>query len=182
MDYGDTITALIALIAVVISLVTLRRTRYFNQRQIELQEETARLDKLQREIIERELEEKSRREREIIEKNEEEKKRKEAEEAIGAVSARIVLHRGTPGIEVANLGKVELRNLSLSVEMIEPVDDRAFLESEINEKFPVTSIQPGDKIFVRTGPHGSFDLLEKFKLNFHWETIDGESHRWEEEW
>ena len=51
---------IVSLIAIVISLVALIRTRKFNARLLACEEENARLSKLQRQILEREEEEKNR--------------------------------------------------------------------------------------------------------------------------
>ena len=122
MKYTDVITALIALLGVVISLVSLKRTREVNKRQLDMQEETTRLSTIQREILEREEARRKDAERQLADE-----KRKAAEQEVeaarlkaarraqGNVDAYGSLRFGFPTITLRNSGEVAVREVSLLV-------------------------------------------------------------------
>lgn len=151
MDYSTTISILIALLAVVISLVSLRRTSNFNHTQIKLQEETARLSRLQRDILERQENEKTR------------------SDVAGSLYIAGTGHR----IGILNIGNVEVRNVNVRV--IAPAGKSSpLIEREVVEKLPVKRMHPGDEISLIAAL--SYDTGTTFDLHIEWETSDGKAH------
>jgi hypothetical protein len=152
MDYADIITALIALVAVVVSLIALIRTRKFNERQITLQEETARLSSLQRQILERGEEER-------------------AKSDVG-----IYLYSAGTGYRfgIVNSGNVPVRNVDVR---IEPKDGKSnpLVLSECERKLPVDEMGPGEEISLIAAI--SSDTGTLFTARLEWDAENGETHK-----
>lgn len=151
MDYGDIIGVLIALLAIVISFVSLNRTRKFSERQIALQEETARLSALQRRILEREEEDRNK----------------------SDVDAYIYKAERGYRIGIRNTGNVEIRNVRIFVNATEGRTS-PLVQSEVSEKLPVDKMRPGDEINLIAAL--TLETGTTFEAHIKWDTVEGETY------
>jgi multidrug efflux pump subunit AcrA (membrane-fusion protein) len=179
MTYAEVITALIALLAALISLVSLKRTRESDKRQLDMQEETTRLSKIQREILEREEARRQAAEqqlaankRDAVAQEMEAERLKAAQRAQGNVEAQDQLSFGIPTIVVLNGGYVPVREVSLRV-VSGPAN--ALLESSLSAAFPVEVIAPSASVSTAYGTReGGWPDLSKHVFLLKWLSPSGE--------
>jgi hypothetical protein len=180
MTYPEVITALVALLGVLISLVSLKRTREFNKRQLDMQEETTRLSKIQREILEREEARRQAAEQQLAD-NKRDTVAQELEtarlnavrRAQGDVFAHTSLNFGIPSIILRNSGYVPVREVSLLV-TVHRGPASPLLESYLSAVLPVKVIAPGEEVSIAVGTkEDSYPQLEHLFL-LKWLSPNGE--------
>lgn len=153
MSYYEIITALISLVAIVISLTSLRRTRIFNKKQLALDEEIAKLAKLQIELLEKDIQEqlaieemKRDLERQEQIRQAQEKQRKEAGNPILSRG----LYYGWPGIGLLNNSDFAVKDVSVR---LSTDDDKlqSILDQSIEKLFPIQSLGSQESVYIVAG-------------------------------
>jgi hypothetical protein len=177
VDFKDLIQNAIALIAVVTSAVALIRTRRFETKQIEFQETADRLTRLQTELLEREENERQTRLRQTAIASEREaqartevQKREAAAVARGSMHMYWSLHFGEERLTVMNDGRVPVRRVGL-IPRLASGDLPAQLQHDLNEKFPISVLKPGEVTFFRC--HGMPVQNSEVHVRLEWSTDAG---------
>lgn len=133
----------ISVIALIVSIVSLIRTMKIDKISIAQQQESANLAKLQRAIIERE----------------------EAENNSVTVSAIwYIASKNNHRIEVINTGHKRAKSIDFS--FIESNRDLPIISGEIEEKFPIACLDPGEKRSFRIAPDQSTGMTWKARLSW----------------
>lgn len=157
MTVYEIISSLLAVVAVVISLVSLVRTRRVAQaqvelqrKQVELQTEQAALARLQRGVLETEL----------IKRN--------------AADVRVYLASTTHGHSffVQNVGPVDARDVSVSI-VSRMTGKSPIVGTEATSKLPIKRLMPDHKIGLIAGL--SFDTGTDFDVTTTWKDPNGET-------
>jgi hypothetical protein len=147
MDSANIITILVAVLATVISLVSLQRTRVFNERQLKFLAENEKLIQLQRKLIERE----------------------ELEKTASDISVFVYNAARGQRLCIVNSGKVIVENVSL--EYIEQDGyENPFIESELSEKLPIKRMHPNEEHTVILALHDQTPM--SFEIKMVWKTND----------
>jgi hypothetical protein len=180
MTYNEVVTALVALLAVVISLVSLKRTSEFNKRQLEMQEETTRLNKIQQAIIEREetakrdaAQKRAEGERNAAVQEEKAARLKAARRAQGEVSAFEGRYFNIPSIALKNRGYVPVREVNLLV-AVRKGQANPLLESYLSAALPVKELAPGEEISIAIGTSEDFFPNGEHVFLLKWLSPSGE--------
>jgi len=148
MQNENILTLVIAIIAVVISFVSLHRSRKFNEQQILFQQETDKLNRLQRSIIEKEVEETGR----------------------SDVSCYIYNAEKGQRLGVINRGNVPVKNVK--IDLIPPKGyERPFISGDYDEKIPIKIMHPRDEINLLLGLCD--DTGTAFTAQIEWQTESG---------
>lgn len=152
MEYSDLISALIAIVAVIISLISLQRTRRFQERELQLQEEVAKLSRLQREEIERTQAENDRQAREAAARQAEKMRQDEEERVKGRIHVYSGIFHGVVGFGVRNLGDVPVHDVE-----VQPLAGSALAEDAVaalEASFPICALHPGETVLVKARLQG----------------------------
>ena len=151
MDYGFLITAAIAILALIIPFVSLFRTRKINEKQLVFQEEEYRKNKLERQVLEREEEEKTK------------------------SDVSVYPYQAASGywLGIVNSGNIPVTDVNIH---IEPHKGKSspLVPEECDEKLPISHMIPGDEIYLIVAI--SFDTGTSFTANLEWKTGNGENH------
>ena len=150
----EILTLLIAIIAVIISFISLYRTRKFNEQQIIFQEETHKLAQLQRSLLEEQ----------------------QAEKYKSGLSLYIYNAVNGERLGVINSGNVEIKNVT--VELV-PKEGYCspLVSSDCEEKLPVSIMVPGDEFNLLLAMCD--DTGTTFTAKTQWQTEDGKTHNHE---
>lgn len=147
MDPANVITILVAVLAVVISLVSLRRTTVFNERQLKFLAENEKLIQLQRKLIEQQ----------------------ELDKTASDVSVFVYNAARGQRLGIVNSGKVLVENVTL--EYIEQDGyDNPFIESELKEKLPIKRMHPKEEHNVILALHDQTPI--SFEIKLVWKAND----------
>ena len=146
MDYGSIISILVALVAIVISLVSLSRTKKFNDRQLLFLAENEKLIQLQRAKMEEEAQEKI------------------------ASDISLFVYKTSSGerLGIVNSGRVVAEDVTL-IYVEQEKYESPFIQSEFDEKIPIKRMHPGEEHDVLMALYDqtpfSFEVLVKWKAN-----------------
>jgi hypothetical protein len=142
------ISTLVAVIAIIISLVSLRRTRLFNDRQLGFLAENDKLIRLQRSQLEQ----------------------AEKEKIASDVSVRVYNAANGKRLGIVNSGRVLVENVTLKY--LEQAEyGSPFIPEELREKLPFKHIHPGEEHNVILVLHDQTPM--SFDVQLNWEENDG---------
>lgn len=148
LSFYEGLSLLVALLAAIISFVSLYRTHRFAARQLELQEAQAELAKFQHELLAKEQAAKRRADVRI------------------AVVARGNGHR----LIISNIGSGSARDVSFDVVL--PDGTQSFLiESEVAELLPITQLLPQQEVTMLVAP--TMASARHFLAKVSWLNEDG---------
>jgi hypothetical protein len=148
----DVIATLIALLAVVISVVALVRTRKFNARVLAIQEEQGKVAKLQRQNLERE------------------------EAQLTECKVRVHWYKGinnSDRVKVANVGAVDAYEVNI-VFSSENGRDTPEMESEMKALFPIAQLHVGDDRNFLIAP--TMSTGHRWPLTITWKNVEGSGY------
>jgi hypothetical protein len=152
MQNENILTLVIAIIAVLISFVSLYRSRKFNEQQILFQQEADKLNRLQRSILEKQIEETGR----------------------SDVSCYIYNAAKGQRLGVLNSGNVPVKNVKIDLIPLEGYE-RPFISGDYDEKIPVKILHPGDEINLLLGL--CKDTGTTFTAQIEWQTESGDLNK-----
>lgn len=152
MDYGSIISILVAILAIVISAVSLQRTRIFNERQLQFLAESDKLIQLQRDQIEHEQQQRA------------------------ASDISVFVYNGSSGerLGIVNSGKVYVENVILNY-VEQSGYTNPFIKSELTEKLPLKRVHPGEEHNVILALHDQTPM--SFEVQLEWEANGGQQYQ-----
>jgi hypothetical protein len=140
MSTFETITAATALVAVVISLVALGRTRQATVDQANLQREQAELQRAHLELQREQAELASKLTQLQLEEAEQVRSSRARPEIRVALQHRL---RGGEEIVISNVGGAAARNVRLEI-FEEPNKSSPLVEGDVDDKLPIELLEPGE--------------------------------------
>lgn len=147
MTTYELITILISFIAVVISTVSLVRTRKVQREQSELQKVTAKLSRKQIEIIERE----------------------QAQQNKAKIAVELIRSGNDYRFVISNIGNAKASNIHFDLD--QDCEDNPLVQGDYDRKIPIPSLNPGSDIellaAISMGSDGRYNVLVR------WDNPDG---------
>ena len=148
MDYGSVISTLVAVIAIIISLISLQRTRLFNERQLQFLAENDKLIRLQKSQLEQ----------------------AEQQKTVSDISVYVYNAANGQRLGIVNSGRVTVENVTLKY--VEQAGySNPFIPSELSEKLPFKRIHPGDEHNVILTLHNQTPM--SFEVQLEWQANGG---------
>jgi len=147
MTTYEIITIFVSLVAVVLSIISLVRTRKVQKEQIELQKITAELSRKQIQIIERE----------------------QAEQNKAKISVELVRFGNDYRFLISNVGYAKASNIHFDLD--QDCQDNPLVQGDYETKIPIPSLNPGSSIellaAISMGSAGRYHVLVR------WDNPDG---------
>ena len=146
MSKYEILSILVSILAVVVALVSLARTRKLNEKQVELQKITAELSKKQLELIQ------------------------ESEIALSVAQVDVELEGYGSDYQfiISNVGGAEAKN----VDFVLNGDDSTLIKSEFKRKIPIHALRPGKSVELSASIFKGSP--RSFNINVSWENPNGD--------
>lgn len=158
LTYQQTLTAVIAVVAIIVSMVSLRRTSRVHDQQLRLQKKQEELTDLQLELV---------------------RKQAEARAVAATTSAppekadvRVNLERVGKGHKfiITNWGRVPARNVTFDLD-VESEDHSPLVRGDYDQKIPIPELAPGSRIPLIAAVTMGMPLA--FPARWSWRNPDG---------
>lgn len=143
MTQYEALTLLVAILAIIVSVVSLVRTRRIQDKQMEFQKLAATLSSKQLEIIEK--------------------------ENAARINVRLERDRGGEHFSIVNEGKAVARDIHIALDGTS--NDNPFIVNDYTEKIPIKSLHPGNSVRVLAGL--DMQSARQYTILVRWTNPDG---------